>query len=101
VCSSDLLLLKRYDVLAVAACYGLYLAGMIGVGLWWRLGMAYWIALVLAAIGAACCLWLIRNREASRCFTAFRHNHWIGMMVFIGIVTDYALRLHAWPILGY
>ncbi|MDR2016008.1 MAG: UbiA family prenyltransferase, partial [Burkholderiales bacterium] len=42
------LILGRYDVLAVAVCYGLYLAGMAGIGLWLRLGMAYGIALTLA-----------------------------------------------------
>ncbi|MDR0251403.1 MAG: UbiA family prenyltransferase [Burkholderiales bacterium] len=99
-CRSSALILGRYDVLATAVCYGLYLAGMIGAGLWWRLGIAYWVALALAAIGAACGLWFVRNRESSRCSAVFRHNHWIVMVVFIGIAADYTLRLHAWPILG-
>ncbi|MDR2172765.1 MAG: UbiA family prenyltransferase [Burkholderiales bacterium] len=98
---SSALILGRYDVLAAVACYGLYLAGMIGAGFWWRLGMAYWIALALAAACVVCRLWLARNRETSRCFAVFRHSHWIVMLVFIGIATDYALRLHAWPLPGY
>jgi 4-hydroxybenzoate polyprenyltransferase len=97
---SSALILGRYDVLATATCYGLYLAGMVGVGLWWRLGIAYWVALALAAAGAACGLWFVRNREVSRCLTVFCHSHWIAMLVFIGIAADYALRLHAWPLLG-
>ncbi|MDR0769997.1 MAG: UbiA family prenyltransferase [Burkholderiales bacterium] len=97
---SSALILGHCDVPAVAICYGLYLAGMAAIGLWLRLGIAYGIALVLATVGAAGFLWLIRRREASRCLTVFRHNHWVGMLIFIGIVADYALRLHAWPILG-
>ncbi|MDR2016172.1 MAG: hypothetical protein LBP90_00970, partial [Burkholderiales bacterium] len=62
--------------------------------------MAYGIALTLAAVCAAGCLWFIRNREPSRCLTVFRCNHWIGMLIFIGIAADYAFRFHAWPILG-
>ncbi|MCL2297664.1 MAG: UbiA family prenyltransferase, partial [Proteobacteria bacterium] len=98
-CTSALIL-GRYDVLAAAACYGLYLAGMIGAGLWWRLGIVYWIALALAAACVACGLWFVRHREASRCFAVFRHNHGIVMLVFIGVAADYALRLQAWPVPG-
>ncbi|MDR2244750.1 MAG: UbiA family prenyltransferase [Burkholderiales bacterium] len=98
---SSALILGRYGVLATAVCYGLYLAGMVGAGLWWHLGIAYWIALALAAVGVAGGLWFVRNRETSRCATVFRHNHWIVMVVFIGIAADHALRLHAWPVLGY
>ncbi len=90
----------RGDVLAVAVCYGLYLSGMVGAGLWRHLGMAYWLALVLAAVCAAYHLWLIRTRDPACCFAAFRHNHWLGMAIFVGIVADYALRLHAWPVWG-
>ncbi|MDR0247242.1 MAG: UbiA family prenyltransferase, partial [Burkholderiales bacterium] len=97
---SSALILERYDVLATAACYGLYLAGMVGVGLWWRLGMAYWIALALAAVFAAGCLWFVRSREASRCLTVFLHQHGMVILIFVGIAVDYALRLHAWPMLG-
>jgi len=34
---------------------------------------------------------LIRKREPSRCIQAFLNNHYLGMIVFIGIVLDYAL----------
>jgi len=32
--------------------------------------------------------WLARQRERSACFRAFLHNHWVGMVVFVGIVVD-------------
>ncbi|MCL2309002.1 MAG: UbiA family prenyltransferase [Proteobacteria bacterium] len=97
---SSALILGRYDVLATAVSYGLYLAGMVGVGLWWRLGIAYGVALALATACAVGCLWLAHSRKTSHCFAAFRCNHWIGVVIFIGVVADYALRLHSWPMLG-
>jgi 4-hydroxybenzoate polyprenyltransferase len=32
---------------------------------------------------------LISNRERNRCFQAFLHNHWVGMIIFIGIFVEY------------
>ena len=33
---------------------------------------------------------LIRSREPAACFNAFLNNHWVGALVFGGIVADYA-----------
>jgi 4-hydroxybenzoate polyprenyltransferase len=33
--------------------------------------------------------WLAKERKPEGCFRAFRHNQYIGMTVFIGIVLDY------------
>mgnify|MGYP006170195317 CR=1 FL=1 len=35
---------------------------------------------------------LIRARTREGCFHAFRHNNWVGFVVFAGTVADYALR---------
>ncbi len=82
----------RLDVAAVMASYALYLLAWLAAGL--RLGLGWpLVAGVLAA--AAMALWhgsLIRGRDPARCFTAFRHNHWLGFAVFAGIVASYALR---------
>jgi 4-hydroxybenzoate polyprenyltransferase len=32
---------------------------------------------------------LIFNRERDKCFQAFLHNHWVGMIIFIGIFVEY------------
>lgn len=32
---------------------------------------------------------LISNRERDKCFQAFLHNHWVGMVIFIGILIEY------------
>jgi 4-hydroxybenzoate polyprenyltransferase len=34
---------------------------------------------------------LIRGRSREGCFHAFRHNNWIGLAIFAGIVASYHL----------
>ncbi len=77
--------LGRWDVAAVMLFYAAYL-GIWGMVLAQELAYPAWIAGL--AVAAAQALWhyrLIRLRERDRCFTAFRHNHWLGFAVFVGI----------------
>jgi len=34
---------------------------------------------------------LIRGRSREGCFRAFRHNNWVGLAIFAGIVASYPL----------
>lgn len=82
----------RYDVLAVMICYLASLSIIALVG--WHLGLGWWFAIGLA--GALLCVIhhyaLIRNRDREGCFKAFRHNNWLGCLVFLGIACDLALH---------
>ena len=84
----------RFDVLAVLACYVLYLLVWVNV-LAAQINRAQ-AAIYLVAIGVAFGqalwhIWLIRNRQRDECFKAFRLNHWLGFTVFAGIAASYAL----------
>jgi 4-hydroxybenzoate polyprenyltransferase len=74
-------------VMQAMALYALWLAGdEATLGVWYRAGL-----------GAAACffvwqLWLIRRREPEACFRAFNNNHFVGMVVFIGLALDYLYR---------
>ncbi len=37
-------------------------------------------------------LWLARDRKPEGCFQAFLKNHYIGMVIFIGIVLHYTFN---------
>jgi 4-hydroxybenzoate polyprenyltransferase len=87
----------RYDVLAVAACYALYVAGMSWVGVRLSMGVPYWTGVAIAALIAAYHLWLIRGRDRMQCFRAFLHNHWLGFTMFAAVAADFAWRYKAWP----
>ena len=87
----------RFDILAVAVCYAIYLAGMAWVGWRLRLGFNYWGGLSVALVLAGYHLALIRTREREHCFRAFLSNHWLGFAIFVGVIADYAFRLQVWP----
>jgi len=64
----------------------LLLAGIkFGLGGWFHLGL----------VGALVCFawefWSTRKLDRDACFKAFLHNHWAGLLIFIGVVLDYAL----------
>ncbi|MDQ6628723.1 MAG: 4-hydroxybenzoate octaprenyltransferase [Pseudomonadota bacterium] len=80
--------LGRYDVAAVMASYAVFLAIWAGVGARRGEGVAYFAALLAAAGIAAWHYALIRARTRDGCFRAFRLNHWLGFVVFVGLVLD-------------
>ncbi len=84
--------LGRFDVAAVMAFYAVFLAIWAAVGVERGEGVAYFLGL-LAAAGIA--TWhhaLIRERTRDGCFRAFRLNHWLGFVVFVGVVLDRVSR---------
>jgi 4-hydroxybenzoate polyprenyltransferase len=89
---SSAILFGRADVAVVMACYAGHLAVLAAIGP--RIGAQwlYYTGLVAAAAIAVYHYTLIRNREREACFSAFRHNQWLGFAIFAGVVADYALR---------
>ncbi|HEX7329266.1 MAG TPA: 4-hydroxybenzoate octaprenyltransferase, partial [Casimicrobiaceae bacterium] len=87
----------RYDVIAIAVCYAIYVAAMAWVGRAYALGWIYAAGLAAAALLALHHLWLIRGRDRDACFRAFLGNHWLGFAVFAGIALDYAISKSSWP----
>ncbi len=89
--------LGHFDLAAIMVCYGIYLGGMVAVGMWRAMGPVYYAGL---AVALGCALWhwrLIRSRDCDGCFRAFLHNHWFGLAVYASIGLDFAVRLRAWP----
>jgi 4-hydroxybenzoate polyprenyltransferase len=89
----------RHEISAIMACYAIYVAGMVAIGLVEGLGLLYYAGLAVA-LGCALYHWrLIRTRTREGSFAAFLHNHWLGFAVFAGVALDYALRAGAVPAL--
>jgi len=72
------------------ACYLVFGAAMIGIGLWQGYGIAYFAGIAVALLVAGYHYRLIRDRSREGAFKAFRHNNWIGAAVFVGIACDRA-----------
>jgi len=81
----------KFDIAAVACCYGATLALLAWTGQRLHLGWAYYGGLVVALAIALYHLRLIRQRDPRACFRAFLHNTWLGAAVFAGIVVNFAL----------
>ena len=95
--STSAIAFGRFDVAAILACYAAYLAGMVAVGSVLQMGPLYYAGLFVA-LGCAVWHWrLIGTRTRAGCFTAFLHNHWLGLAVFAGIALDFAVRRNARP----
>lgn len=84
--------LGRFDVVGVMLFYAAYLLiwGVLGAHL--GFGLSYFAGLAAAAVIAAWHYTLIRTRSREGCFHAFRANHWLGFVVFAGILADSAVR---------
>jgi 4-hydroxybenzoate polyprenyltransferase len=85
---SSAILLGRYDVAAVMACHAVFLGIMLGVGIWQRFGVFYYVGLLMAAALVSYQCRLIRNRGRDECFRAFLNNNWVGAAIFAGIALD-------------
>ena len=82
----------RYDVFAIMLCYAATLGIYAGIGVVLHYGVLYWIGLA-GAVGCAIYHYtLIRGRERMPCFAAFRHNNWLGGVLFAGIAAHYAVQ---------
>ncbi|WP_374518448.1 4-hydroxybenzoate octaprenyltransferase [Undibacterium squillarum] len=82
----------QYDVLAVMLCYALSFALITVTGLQYGLGIFFLTGMFVAVLFAAYHYTLIRHRERMACFAAFRHNNWLGTVIFAGVVADYSFR---------
>jgi 4-hydroxybenzoate polyprenyltransferase len=84
--------LGRFDVVGVMLFYALFLAVWAAVGAKLGLGWPYFSGLAVAGGIAVWHYTLIRDRSRDGCFRAFRLNHWLGFVVWIGVVLESALR---------
>ena len=82
----------RFDVAAVMASYGVFLAVWAWAGASRGLGAVFFAAIGIAVAQAVWHWQLIRGRTRDGCFKAFRLNHWLGFTVFAGIAAGYALK---------
>ena len=74
-------------VMQAMTLLALWLAGKEAeLGNWYRAGITAAALLFLYQ------LWLIRHRVPDACFRAFNNNHYVGLVVFIGLALDYLYR---------
>jgi len=83
-----------YDVAAVMVSFAIFTAIMAAIGLSLGLGIYYWLGLAIAAVMMARQYKVIKNRDRLACFKAFLGNNRVGMVIFVGLLTEYSLQVH-------
>lgn len=91
--NSSAILFGVYDVAMTLLCHAIFIAVMAGVGVWLKLGLNYFLGLLVALTLMLYQFHLIKTRERERCFKAFMNNNWVGAAIFAGLALDYAFRV--------
>lgn len=89
---STAILFGELDLVAIGIVQGSFLVAMALVGSRAELGQGYFAGLAVAVGISAWQLWRARRRDGPGCFAAFRASHLVGLVLLIGMITDYALR---------
>lgn len=89
---STAILFGDADLFVIGGLQLLMLLALILIGDMAELGTWYYTAVFVAGGLMVYHQWLARDRIAANCFKAFLHNHYIGMIVFIGIVLHYTFN---------
>jgi len=80
----------RHDVSAVMICHAMFLLILAWIGWRYAPGVYFFFGGLLLAAGLAATHYqMIRDRDPESCFRAFRHNNWIGVMVFAGLLASF------------
>lgn len=86
---STAILFGQYDKRIVGFLQLFTLALLFTVGEILAFGWPYQLALVCSAALFSYQQMLIVNRERDNCFKAFLNNHWVGLIIFIGVYIEY------------
>ena len=83
------------DLFVVGGLQLLMLTALLLAGRMAELGGWYYAAVAIAALLMVRHQWLARLRDREGCFQAFLQNHWIGLVIFCGIVAHYTFSAAA------
>lgn len=86
---STAILFGDYDRLMVGVFQLLFLSALTLVGLDLDMSMPYYLGLAVGGLLLAYQQFLIADRAPAHCFLAFLNNHWVGALVFAGVIVHY------------
>ena len=88
---STAILFGDADLFILGGLQLVMLTALVMLGTQAELGSWYYLSVFIAACLMGYHQWLARKRDRDGCFKAFLHNHYIGMVILIGLVLDYNL----------
>jgi 4-hydroxybenzoate polyprenyltransferase len=89
---STAILFGEVDLFVIAGLQLLMLLALLLIGVRAELGFWYYLSVLIAGALMVRHLWLARDRQPAGCFSAFLHNHHIGLVVFVGIALHYTFN---------
>ena len=73
----------------IAILQTLFITAMVLIGVDLEMTWPFYLGLLAAALLSGFEQFMIADRVPAHCFTAFLHNHWIGAVIFAGIMGHY------------
>jgi len=89
---STAILFGAWDRVVIGVLQVMFLGAVLALGLAAGRGIWFELGVLIAAGCAVYQQWLIHDRQPLRCFQAFLNNNYVGMVIFLGLVLDYALQ---------
>jgi len=86
---STAILFGDADRVIIGSIQVMFIVTMLIVGSKLELGLYYYAGLLAASLLGAYQQFLIRHRDQEGCFRAFLNNHWLGAVIFAGVVAHY------------
>jgi 4-hydroxybenzoate polyprenyltransferase len=80
------------DLLIIAAMQTMMLLALLLAGRSVNMHWPFHLGLCVGALCFAVQQWIARRRDPASCLRAFRANNYFGIVIFIGVVADFALR---------
>jgi 4-hydroxybenzoate polyprenyltransferase len=85
---SSAILFGRADRWLIALLQAVMMSLWGGFAWYYQLGQWFWLSWAMAIV---LCVWQLRliwARERGACFRAFLSNHWLGLMLFVGLLVS-------------
>ena len=86
---SSAILFGRYDRLIIALLQISALIVLILIGALQAMNKWYYASLIITALLCSYQGYLIHDRDRNNCLRAFKNNHWVGMVIAIGVFVSY------------
>lgn len=86
---STAILFGQSDKIILALLQLMFIAMMAVVGFLFHLNFIYDASLGVAVLLFIYQQWLIKDRDPQQCLAAFKNNHWVGCVIFIGIAMSF------------
>ena len=89
---STAILFGRFDLLILRLLKLLMIALLVWLGLRLQFSWPWYAGVALAAVLFTWQQYQVRNRDRDACFKAFLNNNWVGVAIWTGLLTTYAIN---------